>query len=72
MTVGESLVRAWANALEPTLNVCFWHLADIRGAATFCPLLGNSGQSSILAGDGLSAYDPKRTKVTSSSGSFVC
>jgi hypothetical protein len=26
-----------------------------------CPLLDQSGQPSILAGDGLSAYDPKRT-----------
>jgi hypothetical protein len=40
-----------------------WHLADILGAATFCPLSDNSGQTWILAGDGLSAYDPKRTKL---------
>ena len=24
MTVGESLMRAWVNALGPMLNVCFW------------------------------------------------
>src|ERR1039458_191529 len=33
------------------------HLADILGAATFCPLSDNSGQTCILAGDGLSAND---------------
>jgi hypothetical protein len=27
----------------------------------FCPLLDQSGQRWILARDGLSAYDPKRT-----------
>ena len=42
-------------------NVGFWHLADILGAATFCPLSDNSGQRWILAGDGLSANDPERT-----------
>jgi hypothetical protein len=35
------------------------HLAGILGAATFCPLSDNSGQRWILAGDGLSANDPK-------------
>src|ERR1035437_3540823 len=34
------------------------HLADILGAATFCPLSDNGGQTWILAGDGLSANDP--------------
>jgi hypothetical protein len=37
------------------------HLADILGAATFCPLSDNSGQTWILAGDGLSANDPSAT-----------
>jgi hypothetical protein len=27
-------------------NVRYWHLADIRGSATFCPLLDKSGQIS--------------------------
>jgi hypothetical protein len=27
----------------------------------FCPLSDKSGQSPVLAGNGLSAYDPKRT-----------
>jgi len=40
-----------------------WHLADIRGTATFCPLSDNSGQSSVLAGDWLSANDPKWTSL---------
>jgi len=29
MNVDESLVRAKAHALGPTLNVCFWPKADI-------------------------------------------
>jgi hypothetical protein len=28
--------------------------------AGFCPLLDNSGQRSVLSGDGLSANDPER------------
>jgi len=52
--------------LEPILRVGmrkfflqqYRHIADIRGAATFCPLLDKSGQRYILARDGLSAYDP--------------
>jgi len=43
------------------IHVRFWHLADIRGTATFCPLPDQSGQRSILAGDDLSANDPKQT-----------
>src|SRR5664279_4610587 len=43
------------------IHVRFWHLADIRGTATFCPLPDQSGQRSILAGDGLSANDPTAT-----------
>ena len=27
MTVGESLMMAWVNALGPMLNVCFWPIA---------------------------------------------
>jgi hypothetical protein len=26
-------------------NVRLWHIADIRGTATFCPLLGKSGRA---------------------------
>src|ERR1035441_839363 len=37
------------------------HLADILGAATFCPLSDNSGQRWILVRDGLSANDPYAT-----------
>ena len=33
MTVGESLVRAWVNALGPTLNVCF--LSAVLGSSAF-------------------------------------
>ena len=36
-------------------------LSVIRGDAPFCPLSDNSGQSQISVGDGLSAFDPKRT-----------
>jgi hypothetical protein len=39
----------------------YWHKADIRGTATFCPLSDNNGQMWILACGGLSAYDTKRT-----------
>jgi hypothetical protein len=39
----------------------FGCLTDIRGAATFCPLSDNSGQTWILVGDGLSANDPTAT-----------
>jgi hypothetical protein len=42
-------------------DVGYWHLADNRGTATFCPLSDNSGQTWILAGDGLSANDPYAT-----------
>jgi hypothetical protein len=37
------------------------HVLRAERTATFCPLSDNSGQMWILAGDGLSAYDPKRT-----------
>ena len=36
-----------------------------------CPLLDQSGQSRILAGDGLSAYDPKRTWPIMTQGTFA-
>ena len=48
-------------AAQNTRNVRFWHLADNRGTATICPLLDQSGQRWILARDGLTADDPKRT-----------
>jgi hypothetical protein len=35
-----------------------------------CPLLDQSGQRSILAGDGLSAFDPTATLVVRCSNSF--
>jgi hypothetical protein len=38
-----------------------FHLLIAERTATFCPLSDNSGQRWILARDGLSAYDPKRT-----------
>jgi hypothetical protein len=36
------------------------HIADIRGTATFCSLLDKSGQSWILARDGLSVNGAPR------------
>jgi hypothetical protein len=42
----------------------FHHLRAER-IATICPLLDKSGQTRILACDGLSAFDPKRTKASS-------
>jgi hypothetical protein len=38
-----------------------FQLLRAERTATFCPLSDNNGQKWILAGDGLSAYDPKRT-----------
>jgi hypothetical protein len=43
------------------VTVTTFHLLIAERTATFCPLLGNSGQRWILAGDGLSAYDPTAT-----------
>jgi hypothetical protein len=37
-------------------HVRYWHLADISVAAAFVRYWSNSGQRSILAGDGLSAF----------------
>jgi hypothetical protein len=45
-------------------NVCFWHLTDKSAAAVFVGYWGQSGQKSVLARDGLSANDPKRTCVS--------
>jgi hypothetical protein len=53
-----------------TRNVAYWHLADNRGGATFCPLSDNSGQSWILVHDGLSANDPKRTSAVHCGNDF--
>jgi hypothetical protein len=36
----------------------FWHLADIRGTATFCPLLDKSGQRSAQALNAPVVNDP--------------
>jgi hypothetical protein len=41
-------------------HVRYWHLADIRGTATICPLSDNSGHCWISARDGSVANDPKR------------
>jgi hypothetical protein len=55
------------NSAGPTSNVlthydvAYWHLADNHSAAKFVRYWSNSGQNSILARDGLSANDPKRT-----------
>ena len=43
------------------LNVRFWHIADIRGIATFCPLLDKSGHWPVPALNGSVAKDPFRT-----------
>jgi hypothetical protein len=42
-------------------DVDYWHKADIPAASAFVRYWSNSGQQSILASDGLSAFDPKRT-----------
>jgi hypothetical protein len=45
-------------------NVCFRKLMAHRVISLrrkICPLSDNSGQNPILARDGLSAFDPKRT-----------
>jgi hypothetical protein len=42
-------------------EVSFWHLADISAAPAFVRYWSNSGQSWILARDGLSAFDPSAT-----------
>jgi hypothetical protein len=44
--------------------VRFWHLADDPTAPAFVRFWSNSGQRWILARDGLSANDPKRTSAT--------
>jgi len=49
MTVGESLVMAWVNALGPTFNVCFWHLASFAALQHSWSLLG---QQRTLVGTG--------------------
>ena len=38
-------------------------LSEQSDSTRACPLLDNSGQRSILAGGGLSAFDPKRTSA---------
>jgi hypothetical protein len=47
--------------LYQSRDVAYWHIADIRGTATICPLLDKSGQQWIFARDGLSAFDPTAT-----------
>jgi hypothetical protein len=42
-------------------HVRFWHLTDIPTAPALIRYWNNSGQRSILARNGLSANDPKRT-----------
>jgi hypothetical protein len=41
----------------------YWHLADNPAAPAFVRYWSNNGQKWILARDGLSANDPKRTSV---------
>src|ERR1017187_4934792 len=56
-----------------SIHMCngrYWHLADIVGAATFCPLLDHNGQRSILVLQGLSANDPSATLVVRCGNSF--
>ena len=42
-------------------HVHLWHLADNQSASAFVRYWNNNGQRSILAYDGLFAFDPKRT-----------
>jgi hypothetical protein len=44
------------------VTITTFHLLRAERTATFCPLSDHSGQRWILACDGLSAYDPKRTR----------
>jgi hypothetical protein len=39
------------------IDVCYWHLADIRGMQHFVRYWNNNGQKPILARHGLSAND---------------
>ena len=40
---GNFCIRNLANEPNAPMNVGYWHIADIRGIATFCPLLDRSG-----------------------------
>ena len=42
-------------------EVAIWHIADDPAASAFVRYWANNGHGSILARDGLSANDPKRT-----------
>jgi hypothetical protein len=48
-------------ACEMMCDVAYWHKADNPTAPAFVRYWSNSGHWSILAGDGLSAFDPTAT-----------
>jgi hypothetical protein len=52
-------------ACEMMCDVAYWHKADNPTAPAFVRYWSNSGQRSILTGDGLSAFDPQRHFATS-------
>jgi hypothetical protein len=54
-------VLGWRRPLARSRDVAYWHKADIRGIATFCPLLDKSGQWSAPVLNGLVANDPTAT-----------
>jgi hypothetical protein len=43
------------------IHVCFWHLMDIPAVPEFVRNWSKDGQRSIIAEDGLFAFDPYRT-----------
>jgi hypothetical protein len=47
--------------LKPPRHISTLHITDNPAALAFVRYWGNSGQRWILAGDGLSAYDPTAT-----------
>ena len=59
MTVGESLVRARANALGATLDVCSWHVAAFAATHHFVAYWTNNGQVQASALISYAANDPK-------------
>jgi hypothetical protein len=47
--IARAMSRGFSFLIRAVPNVRFWHLADIRGIATFCPLLDKSGQITARA-----------------------
>jgi hypothetical protein len=47
--------------VSQAVDVAYWHLADNPAALAFVRYWSNSGQPSILAGNGLSGFDPTAT-----------